>query len=188
MVKRFVAGFFFIFCCMFLNSCGYRFGCGGVLCQYESICVPYVEGDHDGHLTAELIKEFEASGVIKYCHQAADVVLEVKLLDFREENIGFRYDHDSTGNLTDNVIPSETRLTVLAEVIVTERCSHESIFGPDLISTSVDYDHDYYSNHGGANVFSLGQLNDIDLAQQMAYRPLVRALARRITEHVINNW
>lgn len=174
---------------LFLTSCGgYKTGYGSSIACYNSICIPYVEGDHDGHLTSQLIREVESSGAIKFCSTGADLVLGVKLLDFREENIGFRYDTNKQGELTDNVIPSETRLTVLAEVTVCERCSDRVVIGPDLLSTSIEYDHDYYTNDGGVNVFSLGQLNDIDLAGQVAYRPLVRALAERITDHVINSW
>ena len=175
-------------CGLLLCGCGYHLGEGSLLSQYDTVCVPYIEGDHDGRLTEALVKNLEISGAIKYCHKDADVILKIKLLDFREENIGFRYDCNKEGTLTDNVIPSETRLTVLAEVTAIDSCSSCEIFGPDLLSASIDYDHDYYSNHGGVNVFSLGQLNDIDLAQQVAYRPLVRELAKRITDHVINSW
>jgi len=174
---------------LLVTACsGYQAGYGSTVACYKTICVPYVEGDHDGRLTSELIYEIESSGAIKFCSTGADLVLSVKLLDFREENIGFRYDTNKLGELTDNVIPSETRLTVLAEVTVCERCSDRAVIGPDLLSTSIEYDHDYYTNDGGVNVFSLGQLNDIDLAGQVAYRPLVRALAQRVTDHVINSW
>lgn len=186
--KRLPLGIAGLFILLVTASCGYQWGDGAAVSCYRTVCVPYVRGDQEGRVTNALIKKMSASGTLRYCHKGGDLVLQVKLIDFREENIGFRYDRNANGELTENVIPTETRVTALAEVTVTERCSDCVVVGPDLVTTFVDYDHDYYSNHGGINVFSLGQLNDLDLARQEAYRPLSEALAERIVDHVNNAW
>lgn len=173
-----------VLCC----SCGYHLGGGDLVRKYHSINVPYVEGDLEGILTDSLIKELTTRGGFQYCRSGGMLTLCVELIDFREENIGFRYDREADDTLTKNVIPAETRLKGLAEVTIIDNCSGCCILGPDLVSAFIEYDHDYYSNHGGANVFSLGQLNDIELAQKVAYRPMFRKLARAITTHVIHGW
>lgn len=174
-----------IFC---LTSCGYSWGTGGCVEQYCSICIPYVEGDYEGHLTNFLIHEISSKGHLRYQHSGGQLILEVTIRDLRIDNVGFRYDRQGDGFSIDTVVPTETRLTALAEVSVRESCSDSVVIGPDLVTASVVFDHDFYSNQGGVNVFSLGQLNNLDLAEQEAYRPLYRELARRVREHIYASW
>ena len=172
-----------------LTGCaGYQVGTGGSLEEYCTICVPYIEGDHNGTLTSQVVREISTSSPLRYTRTGGQLVLNVCFLDLREENIGFRYDRDKGTNTTDNVIPAETRYTAMVEVTVSDQRTGCDIVGPDKMSVSVDFDHDYYSNHGGVNVSSLGQLNDLDLAHEVARRPLYRVLARRIVEHISNAW
>jgi hypothetical protein len=174
--------------CLTLSGCGYRWGADSEILHDRTLSVPFIEGDCEGELTAEVIRELIATGEVEYSHHCGELTLEVRLIDLREENIGFRYDREGAGQLTNTVIPSEARLTALAEVTVTKSVNGVIMIGPDLVTASIEYDHDYYSNQGGVNLFSLGQLNDIDLAKQAARRPLYRALGRAIAQHVIHSW
>lgn len=179
---------FIIVACL-LSSCGYRFGQGdGLASRFSSISVPYVQGDQDGTLTATLIKEIVRSGVFEYRYQGGGLVLNVKQLDLDEDNIGFRYDRKKRGALTDDVIPTETRVTIFVEVSVTEAASCKTLLGPVRLSASVDYDHDYYSSRDGINIFSLGQLSDLDAAYDAVQVPLHRAIAEKIVDYITQSW
>jgi len=147
-----------------------------------------VQGDEDGDLTAAVIRELSASGGFAYCNSGGDLLLKIKISDSRDENIGFRYDRDKEGRLTRSVIPTETRQTVVAEVSVIDARSCCCLLGPALITASVDYDHDFYSSRDGVNVFSLGQLSDVDEARDAVKRPVNRLLARRIVNFVSESW
>lgn len=172
-----------------LSGCGYRFGQGGCTAVgYDTISVPFVCGDEDGSLTAAVIKEIERSGTLKYVSSGGSLILKINLLDLRDENIGFRYDRNKEGKLTRSVIPTETRLKAIAEVCVVDACGGNTILGPVILSTSIDFDHDYYSSHNGINIFSLGQLTDYDDARDAVRNPLNKALGRKIVEYVNESW
>lgn len=182
---------FFIFsvaACL-LTSCGYRMGPGGALpTQYPSISVPFVEGDQDGALTAAIIKEIVRAGDFTYQYHGGSLTLKAKLIEIDEDNIGFRYDRKKRGKLTKDVIPTEERVTMVVELSVAEAASCRTILGPVLLSASVDYDHDYYSSRDGVNIFSLGQLTDLDAAYDAVQAPLNRAMAEKIADYLTQSW
>ena len=176
----------FLFICLICVSCGYRFGQGTSLTQGRTISVPYIEGDQDGDLTAALIKECVTSGGLRYARERGDLILKVKILTFRDENIGFRYDRKKSGKLDDSLLPSEVRLSALAEVVVLNGSNCKIILGPARINASVDFD--YCTTCEGVNVFSLGQLSDLEAARNAAMEPLNRTLAQRIVDYLTNSW
>lgn len=172
-----------------LGSCGYRVGYGeGLPACYRSISVPYVEGDQEGYLTAAIVKEIVRSGAFQYRHCGGSLILNVTELDIVEDNIGFRYDRRKRGTLTSDIIPTETRMTIYVEVWVTDAASCCTVLGPVQLSASVDYDHDYYSSRDGVNIFSLGQLSDIDEAYDAAQTPLNRIIAMKIVDYITQSW
>lgn len=176
-------------CCLFVcTSCQYQFGQGDLSEQYSTISIPYVEGDDEGELTTEVIHAISSSGGFKYLTCGGDLTLKIKLIEMYDENIGFRYDRHKDGKLKKGTIPTETRLYARVEVVVLETSSGVILRGPTLITTSIDFDHDYYYNRNSVNIFSLGQLNDIDEAQEAACHPLNKRLAEKITDYVLNSW
>jgi hypothetical protein len=177
----------FIFLSTFF-SCGYHGGQGGTLTAYRTISVPYVEGDWDGSLTAALIKQMSVSGALTYQNSGASLILKAKILDYRDDQIGYRYERNKHGKLRKVVIPDETRTTLTVEVIVVEAASGSTIMGPVRLSADVEFDHDYYSLPHHVNIFSLGQLTDIDSAFDAAQRPLNECLAKKIVDYVTSNW
>src|SRR5690606_34666957 len=146
------------------------------------------EGDLDGSMTASLINELARSVCFQLRQCDGDLILKVKITDWRDENIGFRYDRKKKGELTHSVIPTETRLTAYSEVIVENSRTGCVVLGPVRVRACVDFDHDYYSNRDGVNIFSLGQLNDVDAAYDAAQTPLNQALARKIVDYLCNSW
>lgn len=178
----FLCGFLLI-----LTSCGYRTGQGGVVSSYKTISVPYVVGDLDGSLTSAIVRQLSRNGDLEYQSDGA-LALQIEIIDFRDVNIGFRYDRDNHGHLTKTIIPTETRITEICEVKVMEACSGKVVLGPTRIAASVDFDHDYYSSRNGVNIFSLGQLSDYDTAHDAVYVPLNQALAQKIVDYVCGYW
>lgn len=171
-----------------LGGCNYRFGRGELSQRYGTISVPYVKGDQHGELTADIIKRLAVSGAFRYISEGGELILKVELIEFREENIEFRYDRKKTGERKHSIIPTETRLIALAEVLLVERETDKVVRGPTRITASAEFDHTYYATRNEVNIFSLGQLNDFDAARDAVMRPLNRNLAEKIVDYVINSW
>ena len=171
-----------------LAGCGYKAGFDGLPTEYRTITMPYVEGDWNGELTNAIIGQISRSGSFEYRNDCANLILIVKVIDFSDENIGFRYDRHKDGRLRDTIIPVETRLFALVEVSVVDAASGKVVLGPSRLSANVDFDHDYYSSRNEVNVFSLGQLSDFDSANDAAHTPLNYVLSRKIVDYISDNW
>ncbi len=189
MLKASYAYLFLCFLSLFLLiGCHYQFGHGDLSTRYFTISVPYVDGDKDGELTANLIEKISTSGAFQYRHSGGELILKAKVIELRDENIGFRYDRKKQGNLKRAIVPTETRLNALVEVSVIEAATNKIMRGPTRITASIDFDHDYYYSRNAVNIFSLGQLSDIDAAYDAVMRPLNRCLAEKIVDYIINSW
>lgn len=171
-----------------LPGCGYRFGQGILSEQYSTLSVPYIEGDRDGDLTAEVIRQISTSGAFSYTPSGGDLILIAKVLDYDEENIGFRYDRKKKGQLKHNVVPTETRMEIVIDVSLKDAVSGCLIRGPTRLKASIDFDHDYYSSQNAVNIFSLGQLSDIDEARDAVLHPLHLKAAQTIVDYITNSW
>lgn len=171
-----------------LTGCHYQFGHGDFSERYATISIPYAEGDIKGDLTAEVIKKISLSGSFQFVSCGGDLILNIKVLDLSEENIDYRYDRKKSGKLKHSIIPTETRATIIAEVSLIEASTGKILRGPSKITASTEFDHTYYTTRDQINVFSLGQLSDIDAARDAARIPLNRNLAEKIADFVINSW
>lgn len=173
---------------MAFSSCGYRIEEGGIASRYSTVTVPYAEGDFDGSFTDELIRQISIGGVFQYQRYGADLILKVRLMDFSDQNIGYRYYRNKEDKLTHETIPVETRLFLTAEVSLLDGSSGLVIQGPYRIQATTDFDHDYYSTKDAINVFSLGQLTDYDEALDAAQKPLHYHLAKKIRDFLADSW
>lgn len=171
---------------LLLTSCGYHYGPEGTLSSYETISIPYVKNDEDGRMTAALIKVISAESGLQYEKVGGDLTLLVEMLEFENENIGYRYDRKNDDKLKHSIIPTETRLLIVAQVTLIDSTTAEPIAGPAKITASVDFDHDYERTRNGVNVFSLGQLTDYDEAYDAAFHPLYHALSQKIADFIMN--
>lgn len=172
-------------CLAVLTGCGYTLNTVPGFSEAATISIPYVQGDVDGQLTSALIHQVSLSGEYVYQTSGGEYVLEAKIIDDTYENIGFRYDRNRKGCLKHYIIPVEMREGLLIEVQVIASCSGEVLLGPNRLFADVEYDHDYYSIRNGVNVFSLGQLTDIDSAEDAAKTPLYRKLAEKVVSWLI---
>lgn len=177
------------FLTLILSGCGYQFGGAGSLPQkYYTITVPYVEGDIDGALTAAIIRRISSNGAFEYRHSGGALLLQAKIIEIDDENVGFRYDRHRDGKIKQTIIPTETRLTEIVEVTVVDSGSGCAVLGPVWIRGSIDFDHDFYKSRNGINIFSLGQLTDYDSAEDAAMRPLNEVMAKKIADYICDSW
>lgn len=166
-------------------GCGYTLNTVPDFNEAPTISIPYVEGDLDGQLTAALIRQISLSGEFVYRTCGGEYVLEARIIDETYENVGFRYDRTREDCLKHYIIPVEMREGILVEVQVVAFCSGEVILGPNRLYADLDYDHDYYTIRHGVNVFSLGQLTDIDSAEDAAKTTLYQRLAEKVVSWLI---
>lgn len=177
-----------VFIALTAASCQYHFGRGELSESYSTISVPYVQGDQKGELTAEIIKKVTSSGAFRYVNEGGDLILKVKLLGVEEENIDYCYDRKRSGKRKKSIIPIETRVNAIAEVHLVNGATGRTIREPVRISANTEFDHTYYATRNDINIFSLGQINDIDAAREAAMHPLNRNLAESIVDYLINSW
>lgn len=183
-LKAISAAFLLILCV----GCGYQLGLGELSRDYSTVSIPYIEGDWDGEFTAILIHQMSRSGALKYTDCVGDLQLLVRVIDQWEDDISFRYDRTGHGRFRRYVVPDETRMTMTVEVTLIETASDRIILGPARLMGIAEFDHDYYSSRGGVNVFSLGQLTDIEEAEDAAMIPLFRNLSQKIVDFVKDSW
>lgn len=173
---------------LFFASCGYQFQDSLDESLTPTISIPYVIGDDDGNLTSAIIKEISVSGAYIYKSSGGQYILNVRIMDTYDENIGFRYDRHKKGRIKHEIIPVETREYILVEVEMIEAGSGCIVKGPTRLQSSTEFDHEYYFVRDRANTFSLGQLTDYDSAQDAALPRLNKNLAEKIADYVIYGW
>ncbi len=164
---------------LLLAGCGYTL-VDGTATRY-TVSVPFIERDNGGELTRSLVKELSQSVNFRPS-RAGRYTLEVVFLETKDENVGFRYDQNSDGELINTVIPAETRTSLLVEITLVDNYTHCRYFGPSRLSAGVTYDHDWYTSHGAVNVFSMGQVTDYFDAKDGIYPQLSRRLAKKIVD------
>lgn len=171
-----------------LSSCGYHLGSGSAPWVGSTISVPYVCGDTTGEVTKALIREIASSGGFQYDDCTGCYSLCVSILDRGEENIGFRYDINKQGTLTTTVIPVEGRSRYVAEFSLVEIASGCIVLGPERISASVEYDHEFDYGNEDLNNLSLGQVSDVEAARDAVPYRVGKALAQRIVDYLRGAW
>lgn len=178
-----------------LEGCGYRWGPGEIRERYESISVPYVEGDRSGFLTSAIIQRFSTTGALVFHTCDGDLILRVCLLQPEEENIGFIYapedeeDGDvESGEISNIVVSNEARLCQSAKVTVQDALTGCTILGPVTITAFLAYDFDPDFSDVNDHTTGLGQLEMQGLARETAYPALYRILSEKIVDYVIHSW
>jgi hypothetical protein len=172
------------------TSCGYHTTASD---DKTTISIPYVEGDAQGQLTAELIRQLANSDLYDFVKKDGDLVLKVILVGDRNEIVGFQYDLTAKkGKIERNLMAQENRRSLTAQVTLTRGSTEEVVAGPFNISTSTDYDYidvnslkevSFINAQGKREKtisFSLGQLDSIEGAQDAVLSPLYRQLAQKI--------
>ena len=176
------SAFSFLLSLLLFSSCAWRLDPSLQTEETRTISIPYVQGDKTGELTAKLIQAIDCTSGLQFSQDQGELTLKVKLLDKTYDNIGFRFDHRELHKHKRKLIASETRQLDLAEINVVENGTGNIILGPCYILSSIDYDHQNYNMNSDVNVYSLGQLSDIDTTEDSLDTPRFRALAKEIAK------
>ena len=144
-----------------------------------TVRIPYAQGDDSGELTSRVIEAVNCQPGFRV-DESGQYLLKIRLLDDKEEKIGFRYNPRELRKGSHKLILEESRAKALAEVSLIDRFTKKTVAGPAYILGNIDYDHQENTIDNDVNDLSLGQLSDIDAAQDVTYIPLYRDLSAKI--------
>lgn len=180
-----------------LSACGYRWDDSAP----HSLSIPFIAGDEDGTLTAELIRAFASSTHADVVASKGRYRLEVSLSEQAGEIIGFRIDSQvNNGKQQKNIVADEGRRAIAADVCLYDTETGEIVLGPYRVGAHVDYDYvdgDSYQDltfvdSAGVTqtilAYSLGQLESSESAREAGAKPLYRQLSRKIVDLISSNW
>ncbi|NGX61031.1 MAG: hypothetical protein K940chlam9_00509 [Chlamydiae bacterium] len=180
-----------------LSSCGYRFGRGELINRYQTVCVPFVEGDFKGELTEALVKAIATSTTLGLISCGSELRLEVCLFAPEDENIGFAYAPEEDDEeekkkekekFSKIVVSNEARLSLSASFSLIENQTGCLLLGPCRVTSSIDFDFEPDLGNVDFHAFSLGQLEMHNLALEGALTPLYTNLAEKIVDYVQHAW
>lgn len=178
-------------------------GCGYHAIQPEdkaTISIPYVEGDQQGQLTAEIIRQLQQTGLYDFVREGGDYVLKVVIVGDQHETIGYRYDRkEISGNIEKNLMATENRRSLTAQITLTDVATEKTALGPLNVTASGEYDYidvnslrelSFINTQGKREkviAYSLGQLDSVEGAQDNVLAPAYRQLAREIVGMIEKN-
>ena len=175
----------FLFC---FASCGYHATTSE---DTRTISIPYVEGDQQGQLTAEIIRQLEETGLYEFVRSGGDLVLTVSMVGDQKEVVGFSYDRtEKKGKIEQNLMATENSRSLTAQITLSE--GEKAILGPLKVTASGEYDYvdvnslktlSFINENGKREKvinFSLGQLDSIEGAEDNVLTPAYRQLAHKI--------
>ncbi len=176
----------------FLTACGYHVKQSK---EPATVSIPFVKGDHEGQLVAELARQLSSSGHYTYVKEGGEHLLQIVIVDDHANRIGFRYDQgEFSGKIKKNLMADENRRQIEADVTLFRADTDQPVFGPVRVSASSDFDYVYvnsldtlsFINATGQRekvmTFSLGQLDSVEGAQDDALFAIYRALSAKIVE------
>ena len=173
MLKNFIYPYLLSVALIGLSGCSGWKMANGHSSAKKSVRIPYVQGDSSGELTAALAEALDEQ-LSFHVDEQGHYELRVKLLDSKEEKIGYRYDPIELKEEGKRVlILNESRAKTLAKVSLVNRHTNEVLKGPAHILGNVEYDNDIQD-------FSLGQLSDVDTIHEARNIPIYRDLAQKI--------
>lgn len=181
------------------TACGYRWKPDSLAEGRPTLTVPYVVGDEDGFLTAEIIQALSRSGLVQVLSAKGEYRLEVSITGSATQTVGYRIDPQKVdGEIKKDLLATEGRRSLSLEARLYR--GSELIFGPYQVSADADYDYVdgdsiqdlTFTNPAGTLVtvlpFSLGQLEPNESAQEAAAAPLYARLAQKIVDVLSAEW
>lgn len=171
------------FLSLLLCGCGYHLEKEGM-----TLSIPYALGDKDGALTDELVRQVAARGKYRVSGGDSEYRLEAKIVEDRQEVIGYEYDHQRN-ELFNRLVSNEERRSVEVEVTLIHQATGKVIRGPEKVRMDADYDFvdpeslpdvTVNSTPESTLAFSLGQLDSVEGARAGSLASLYRRLAQKI--------
>ncbi len=189
---------FFLYMLLTTAGCGYRFDGGEIEGRTVTISVPYIKGDLEGHLNAELIRALNNSGYFDCIQNGGELLLEATIIGDGDDRIGYRFDRNpESGELRDNIVGTENRRTMIATVTVIDTSTHAAVIGPQTVKAYTDYDYvdsnsirdlTFITPETGPQKvldFSLGQLDSVEGAHDDTSTLIYRRLAQNIVDGML---
>lgn len=184
---------------LFLTGCGYHFEDPDQLgAHFQTISVPYIEGDLDGMLTDALIKAVALSNQFAYA-KGGELILEGEITSDQTSHIGWQYDRSPTTSERQNrLVPNEGRREIALSFSLISARTGKTLYGPIVVKASSDFDFvdsdslldtSFVTPTGGRQstlFFSLGQLDSVEGAKAAVLTPLYQKLAYKIVEGIEN--
>jgi hypothetical protein len=186
------------FCMSLVTGCGYHFDHSEREGRAISVSVPYIKGDLEGHLNAELIRALTHSGHFDCVQNGGELLLEVAIIGDGDDRIGYRFDRNpESGELRDNIVGTENRRTIIAVITLIDSYTHTTLLGPQTVKMHADYD--YVDSNSIRDLtfitingvpekvldFSLGQLDSVDGAYDDTSTVIYRNLAQKIVDGLL---
>lgn len=184
---------------LFCTSCGYHMNDESLCSFHKQISIPYIKGDSNGKLTDALIKQLCLSNYFTYSQERGDLILEGEIIQDAKEYLGYQFDrHPISGVRINRLVPDEERREITIRFSLIDPESQRVAFGPMELTAYSDYD--FFNsdslqdtsfineaNHRESVLFfSLGQLDSLQGASQVALDPLYRKLAQKMVEGMEN--
>jgi len=183
----------------FLTGCGYHWEESDQLAtHYQTLAIPYVQGDEEGFLTDALVKAVGLSNQFSYA-KGGELIFEGKIISNQTSNVGWQYDRDPvSGTRINRLVPNEGRREVTVRFSLVAARTGKVVYGPIDVSAHVDYDFvdsdslldtSFLTPTGRRQsvlFFSLGQLDSMQGAQSSAREPLYQKLATKIVRGIEN--
>lgn len=183
---------------LLLAGCGYRFEGSSKPEGVVGISIPYIKGDGEGLLNAELVKAISSSGMFDYVQNGGELVLQAAIINDGDDRIGFRYDRDPTsGKRRDNIVGTENRRSLSVQLTLIDGNTQEIVLDPFVVSATADYDYvdsnsirdlTFITPNGTPQKvldFSLGQLDSFEGAHDGTGIVIYRILAQKIIDGLI---
>ena len=163
-----------------------------------SVSIPYIKGDREGQLGSELAKALSSSGMFDYVQNGGELTLQAAIITDGDDRIGFRFDRNpTTGTLRDNIVGTENRRSVSAQVTVVNTHTQEVVLATQVVSATADYD--YVDSNSIRDLtftepngtpqkvldFSLGQLDSVEGGHDDSSFLIYRLLAQKIVDGLL---
>ncbi len=171
-------------------------GCGYQTISTEdraTISIPYARGDEEGFLTSAVISEINRTGLYDLVNSGGELEVKIAIVGNSEEVVGFRFNRtEKKGKVEPNLLATENRRHLAAEVTVFRASEEDPILGPIVVTAFKEFDYiDASTVQELAFVrpsgklekvidFSEGQLDSIEGAQDNVLVPLYDDLAKKI--------
>lgn len=173
-----------VFCSFLLAGCA-SWHISDSIGHPKTVQIPYAMGDSTGELTRRVIAEVSKQPGFSV-DDTGQYLLTIRLLDSKDQKIGYRYDPIDLEKDKRKIILNESRAMALVEVTLKDTFSNQIVLGPAHILGAIDYDHQQNTIDKDTNEFSLGQLTDVETANDVTYIPLYRDLAVKISAWLQN--
>jgi hypothetical protein len=190
---------FLLYNFLLLSSCSYRWDLNYPQAKRPTITIPFIQGDEEGMLTAEITNAIASSRIADVVAKGGDYTLKVQIIRSDAEIIGYRINPQKIkGEIKENLLATEGRKIIGVEAGLYQ--GDDLVYGPYKIAATADYDYIdgdsvedlTFVNREGEMVialpFSLGQLEPYEAALEAAARPVRVRLAQKIVDAISAEW